>query len=216
MKQSMNRLVWGIAIGVWAVCGAQAQVAGTEAQASRTAEAWASAGAEDARPAGTPQEPDLRAVKEQLVEFQRIANQEITQAFANPFALLQDAKGTYLPGFGAVIHMEVNLHPLRMLSIFGQRTTERELQKAREAKLKRVSELKAWLSGLLLEHGAKLTEVPADLKVAVVVDLFNLPSESEGLPTQVVVETSRRAVLEAQAKQMPVEEFEKRQEFLEF
>lgn len=217
MKRSMNRLVWGIAIGVWAVCAAQAQVAGPGAQGSRMPGAWAGASEEASRPAGTLPELDLRALKVQLAAFERIVNDDITQAFASPFALLQDVKGTYLPQFGAVFHLEVNLHPLRMISMFSRKPyTAEELQIAREAKLQRVRDLKARLSALLLEHGTKLTEVPVDQNVAVVVHLFNLPSESEGLPTQLIMETSRGALLEAQAARMPVAEFEKRQVFLEF
>jgi hypothetical protein len=212
----MSKLVWGIAMWALAASGAPAQVANSGTPESRVPGAWAAASKEDSRPAGTLPELDLRALRVQLVAFERIVNQEIAQAFTSPFALLQDVKGTYLPGFGAVFHLEVNLHPLRMLSIFGQRTTEEELRKVREAKLERVRELRTRLSALLLEHGTKLTEVPADLSVAVVVHLFNLPSESEGLPTQVVIETTRRAVLEAQAERMPVAEFAKRQKFLEF
>ena len=217
MKRSMNKLVWGIAVWVLAASAASAQVAGPGAQESRVPGAWAAASAEGSRPAGTLPELDLRALKVQLVAFERIVNRNMTQAFASPFALLQDVKGTYLPEFGVVFHLEVNLHPLRMISMFDRRPySEEELRKAREAKLERVRELKTRLSALLLEHGTKLTEVPVDQNVAVVVHMFNLPSESEGLPTQLVMETSRGALLEAQAKRMPAAEFEKRQSFLEF
>lgn len=222
MKQSMNKLVFAVAIGVWAACAAQAQVGGPGAQGNHPAGApgstWDAASGEESRPAGTLPELDLRALKVQLEAFQGIVNREIAQAFSGPFVLLQDAKGSYLPRFGAVFHLEVNLHPLRSLNMFDLRPyTEEELQKVREAKLERVRDLKTRLSALLLEHGIKLTEVPADQNVAVVVHLFNLPSElSEGVPTQVVLETSRRALLEAQAQRMPAAEFEKRQFFLEF
>jgi hypothetical protein len=95
--------------------------------------------------------------------------------------------------------------------------TDEELRDARQAKLERVRDLKALLSALLLEHGGKLTEVPADQNVAVIVHLFNLPSEmTEGLPTQVVLETSRGALLEAQSQGLRAAEFQTRQTFLEF
>jgi len=214
MKRSMNKLVWGIAVWMLAASGASAQVAGPEVRRSRAPAALELARERESR---QPSGIDLRALKAQLEAFQSIVNRDIAQTFAQPFVLLQDTKGTYLPQFGVVFHLEVNLHPLRMLNMFDRRPyTEEELQKAREAKLEKVGELKTRLSALLLEHGTKLTEVPADQNVAVVVHLFNLPSESEGLPTQLVMETSRGALLEAQAKRMPAAEFEKRQSFLEF
>ena len=214
MKRNMNKLVWAVAIGAWATCAAQAQLGGPEAPGGSAPAAWDST---ELRPAATLPELDLRSLKVQLEAFQSIVNRDIAQAFTQPFVLLQDAKGTYLPRFGAVFHLEVNLHPPRLLSIFEMRPyTDEDLRKRRETKLEKVRELKTRLSALLLEHGPKLTEVPADQNVAVVVHLFNLPSESGGLPTQLVMETSRRALLAAQAQRMPAAEFEKRQSFLEF
>lgn len=197
MKPSRNRMAWTLAVVVWAACAGQAQVKGP-----------------GARPG-----VDLSALKTQLEAFQGVVNRDIAQAFAQPFVLLQDTKGTYLPQFGVVFHLEVNLHPLRSLNMFNlQPYTEEELQKARAAKLEKVRELKTRLSALLWEHGTELADaLPADQNVAVVVHLFNMPSEKGGgLPTQVVMETSRKALVEAQAKQLPAAEFEKQQAFLEF
>ena len=218
MKQSMNKLVLGIAIWVLAASGAQAQVAGPEAQGGRVRATLDVAQERESRQAGTLTELDLRALKVQLTAFERIVNRDMTQAFASPFALLQDVKGAYLPGFGVVFHLEMNLHPLRMISVFDLRPySGEELRQAREAKLERVRELKTRLSALLLEHGTALTEMPADENVAVVVHLFNMPSEKDGgLPAQLVMETSRRSLLDAQAQKMSAAEFEKRQTFLEF
>ena len=218
MKRSMNKLILGVAVWVLAAGGAQAQVAGSGAQRSRVPAALNVAPERESRQAGTQPEIDLNALKTQLEAFQAVVNRDIAQAFAQPFVLLQDTKGTYLPQFGVVFHMEVNLHPLRVLNMFSfQPYTEEELQKARETKIEKVRALKTRLSALLLEHGTELTEMPADQSLAVVVHLFNMPSEkSEGLPTQVVMETSRRALVEARAQGTPVAEFEKQQAFLEF
>jgi hypothetical protein len=218
MKQSMNKLVWAMALWVLAASGAQAQVAVPGAQRSRMP-ATLDVARGDSRQAGTQPEMDMNALKTQLEAFQAVVNRDISQAFAQPFVLLQDTQGTYLPRFGVVFHLEVNLHPLRLLNVFGPRPyTEEELQKTREAKLEKVRELKTRLSTLLLEHGADLAEaMPADQNVAVVVHLFNMPSEKgEGLPTQLVMEISRKALVEAQAQQTPLAEFEKQQAFLEF
>ena len=222
MKYSLNMLVCLIAMSLWAGGVAQAQVGRPGASGSRPAAPPPASMSRESRPAprpaGTLPELDLRALRVQLEAFQALVNRSVAQAFEHPFTLLQDAKGSYLPRFGVVFHMEVNLHPLRLMSPFDMRPyTPEELRQARQTKLERIRELKAHLSALLLEHGTKLTEVPPDQNVAVVVHLFNLPSEqSEGLPTQVVLETTRGALLEAQARRMPVEEFQKQQVFLEF
>jgi hypothetical protein len=214
----MTRLVWGIAIGLLAAGEAPAQVAGPGTQRARVPSAMGVALERESRPGAQPG-VDLSTLKEQMEAFQAVVNRDIAQAFAQPFVLLQDTKGVYLPRFGVVFHLEMNLHPLRSLSMFNlQPYTEEELETARQSKLEKVRELKTRLSGLLLEHGAELAEtLPADQNVAVVVHLFNMPSErGKGLPTQVVMETSRKALVEARARQTSAAEFEKQQSFLEF
>jgi hypothetical protein len=218
MKHHCSVLVYLVAIILSGAGAAQAQVGRTGAQRSSPATAVDRAAPAAPRPAATLPELDVRSLRVQLEAFQALVNRDIAQAFERPYTLLQDAKGSYLPRFGVVFHMEVNLHPLRLISPFDMRQhTPEELRQARQTKLERIRQLKARLSALLLEHGTKLTEVPPDQSVAIVVHLFNLPSEqSEGLPTQVVLETTRSALLEAQARRMPVEEFQKQQVFLEF
>ncbi len=90
-------------------------------------------------------------------------------------------------------------------------------RKAKESKLAGIHKLKEVLQRLLLEHAAELEAVPSEQNVAVVVHLFNLPSEqSDELPTQLVIETSRQALLDAQSKQTTAQEFAKSQIVLEF
>ena len=169
--------------------------------------------------AGAPQPTvDLRALKSQMETFQSLLNRSIQQSFEQPFALLQDAKGTYLPYFGVAFQLEVNLYSLRLITPFDMRPyTPEEIKKARDSKLERIRELRKLLSGLLLEQGAKLDAVPPEQNIAVVVHLFNLPSEqSEDLPTQLVLETSRRALLESKAQRMTAEDFQNKVTFLAF
>ena len=220
MEQDFRIASFLVAISLWAgtVSYAPAQGPGAQGKPPAPATTLDRAGQGAAQAARTLPEVDLRALKVQLQVFQDIVNRNIQQSFEQPFTLLQDAKGSYLPHFGAVFHMEVNLHPLRLISPFDMRPyTPEELRKARDAKLQRVRELKALLGALLLEHGVKLSEVPPDQGVAIVVHLFNLPSEqSEGLPTQLVIETNRATLLDAQAQRMTVAEFQKTELVLEF
>ncbi len=161
---------------------------------------------------------NLKALKEQMTVFQNLLNRSIQQSFEQPFSLLQDTKGSYLPNFGVVFHLEMNLHPLRLISPFDMRPyTPEELRKARADKLQRIEQLKDRLSELLLEQGGKLTALPAERRIAMAVHLFNLPSEqSEDLPTQLVIETTRQALLDAQAQRLSAKEFQKKQIILGF
>ena len=79
--------------------------------------------------------------------------------------------------------------------------TPEELKKARDKKAQRIQEIRRTLSSLLLENADGLNSLPADGKIAIVVHLFNLPSElHDDLPTQVVLETSRQSLMDAKTR----------------
>jgi len=161
---------------------------------------------------------DLVAMRNQLQLFQEYLNRNLQATFENPFVLLQDVKGTYLPQFGVVFHMEANLHPLRILSMFDFKPyTPEELRMVRDSKLERIRQIKARVSDLLLEQGTELSALPAAQNVAVVVHLFNLPNEqTDGLPSQLVIEVGRGALAEAKARKVTAQDFRKQVTFLEF
>lgn len=164
-----------------------------------------------------PANVDLRVLKGQMEAFQVFLNRSIQQTFEFPFSLLQDAKGIYLPGFGVAFHMEVNLQALRIISPFDMRPyTPEEIQKAKETKLERIRQLKPHLSELLLEHGGALSALAPEQNIAIVVHIFNLPSESRDLPTQLVITIDRRMLLEYQARRLTAAEFQKARSVLEF
>ena len=161
---------------------------------------------------------DLPTLRGQLQQFQQVLNRDLQQTFGHPFAVLQDAKGIYLPRFGVAFHMEINLVPMRTISPFDVRPyTEEELRKTRETKLDRIRQLKDHLSDLLLQHGDDFAALSPEHNVAVVVHLFHLPSEqTQGLPSQLVIEAPRRALLDSVARKLPPEDFRKQVTFLEF
>jgi hypothetical protein len=165
-----------------------------------------------------PADTNHDALRNGVLQFQETLNRDLQTTFEHPFSLLQDAKGIYLPHYGVVFHMELNLVPLRPLSAFDVRPySEEELQQARAAKLQRIRELKDHLSDLLREHAAELAAVPEDQSVAVVVHLFNLPSErTEGLPLQILVEVPRSALGDNKTPVASAEEFRKKVSFSDF
>ncbi|HWP84341.1 MAG TPA: hypothetical protein VNN17_04085 [Terriglobia bacterium] len=160
----------------------------------------------------------LASLRTQVRQFQASLNRGLQNTLDHPFAMLQDVKGVYLPRFGAVFHMELNLAPLRVLSAFDVRPyTEEELRQARQTKIDRIRILKERLSELLREHGAELSAVPPDQNVAVVVHLFHMPSEqTDGLPTQIVIEVSRGVLADPQGLAVSAEEFRKKISVFEF
>lgn len=178
----------------------------------------ASLGWAQSAPAASLAAAQLAALRSQVQQFQALINRDLQTTLDHPFGMLQDPKGIYLPNFGVVFHMEMNLAPMRMVSMFDVRPyTEEELQQSHGTKLQRIRELKAHLSELLRLHGAELSAVPPEQNVAVAVHLFNMPSErTEGLPTQIVIEVSRGMLADPQARIGSAEEFRKKVTFFDF
>lgn len=165
----------------------------------------------------SPTNVDLRALKPQLQAFQTMLNRSIQENFSQPFSLLQDAKGIYLPGYGLVFHMEISLQPMRLSMPFGmQQYTPEQLRRATGEKLDRIRQLKTRVSELLLQHGSELSAMAPEQNISIVVHLFNLPSEAQDLPAQLVMTVDRRMLLDYQSRRLTAAEFQKASSFLEF
>lgn len=155
-----------------------------------------------------PRSPDYVNVKRQVQLFETLLTTALNQRFERPFAVLQEPRGTYLEGYGAVFTLEVNLSPLRYLSPFSPGPhTEKELQEAHARKLQRMKEVEEIVKDLLRDHGAGLSFLRPEENVAVVVYLFNT-GEQRDLPSQMIVQARRQALLEAQ--KLSVAEFRQR------
>jgi len=204
-----------VAVMAWPHLGnAQAAaLAKATAASGAPASSWTAMSASN----GLPASLDTVALKRQMTVFQGILTRELQQSFEQPFGLLQDVKGIYLSRYGLAFHMEVNLAPLRLLSMFDYRPyTEEELRRTREAKLARIQQLKIKVSDLLLANVQELAALPQEQQIAVVVHLFNMPSERiEGLPSQLVIEVSRKSLAEAKAGLLSTEDLRKQVSFSE-
>lgn len=129
--------------------------------------------------------------------------QEVERALLRMFEvqsliILQEPKSAYLPGFGIVVHAEVNLYPMRNIMPFApQPYSEQELKTEREQKLLRLRTMQKQLQELLLAQSRLLTQVNGEENLALVIHLYN-PRSYPGIPSQVVVQARRQALLSLQ------------------
>ncbi len=136
--------------------------------------------------------PSYVALKAEMKVFEAVIDQTMAQTFAPPFGLLEKTKGTYLPDFGLVFSLEVNLYALRVPSLFDPRPlSKQELGKARKTKLERIRVIKESVPRLLADHASSLHQVGPEESVAVVVHFFHFQTELEGLPTQLVIQIKK-------------------------
>ena len=204
---------FGIAISALAILGtagvsAQVQIAGATTSLSDTVGQTSRSSIADM---------DIPALRNQLDTFGNFLNRGIQLKFNQPFSLLQDAKGIYLPGYGVAFHMEVNLQTLRLMSPFDmQPYTPDEIVQARKLKMERIHQLESILKDLLLERGGTLTAMAPAQNIAFVEHIFRLPSESRDLPSQILISDDRKALLDYQAKRVTAEQFQSASTLLEF
>ena len=139
-------------------------------------------------------------LKRQMLDFERTLTLTLAQMFENrPFAVLQEPKSVYLPGFGAVLHTEVNLYPMRFLLPFDQPSySEKEIKTEREQMIQRLKELETRLRELLLAQSTALAQLGGHENIAIVIHLFN-PRQVPEIPGQVVAQARRQALLDLQA-----------------
>jgi hypothetical protein len=117
---------------------------------------------------------------------------------AEPFMLLGTTRGLYLNGYGAVFTAEVNLVANAVISPFRPAFTKQEVARLRQKKHDRVTVLKEQMRNALIGAASSLDGVPATEQIVLGVSLFYFNWEDRtGLPTQVVMQAPKKALVEA-------------------
>jgi hypothetical protein len=161
---------------------------------------------------------DGRAVSSNLKNVSRTIDDRVQQMTARaPFVLLGQTRGAYLPGYGAIFTLEVNLVPVAGVSPFRPAYTPQEIQNLNRQKREKIGTLRAGLRPLLAEQAAGLAQIPPGEKVALIVTLFNFHWEDPtGLPSQIVLQATRQTLLEVQARRGGPAELERAIDLKEF
>ncbi len=141
---------------------------------------------------GQSARPGYAALKGEMKVMEAVIDETMAQQFAPPFGLLEKTKGAYVPDFGLVFGLEVNLYPLRSPNPFDARPLNKaELENARRITRERIETIKKSLPRLLADHASSLRDLNQDQSMAVIVHLFHVETEGEPLPTQVIVEVRK-------------------------
>jgi hypothetical protein len=114
---------------------------------------------------------------------------------ADPVDVLGNTRGIYLEGFGAVFTTE--LSPIRTpgISPFRPNITDEEKAAVRRRKLERLPAVEKLMTAMLASTARELAALPDDQQIVLAVKFLYLPYEdTTGLPGQMVVKASRRAI----------------------
>jgi len=157
------------------------------------------------------------ALKGEMKVFEAVIDGTLAQTFSSPFGLLEKTKGTYLPGFGLVFSLEVNLYPLRAPNPFNMTPVSRaEIDQAQKARLERLAAIKESIPRLLADHAISLRDLHSNDSLAVVVHLFGAQSGDTNFPDQLVVETRKSDLDHFWDKKISYQELTAKMSILEF
>jgi len=125
--------------------------------------------------------------KEDILKFEIAVNEVITSAFSlSPFAVVQKAKGAYLPGYGISLSFLINIHRAVITTPFGQARTGAVVTP--ETKHRRIEELKDKLIQVLHQNGTGFRQLRTGDSVTIIafIEDRNFPGEPNANKTIVL------------------------------
>ena len=116
-------------------------------------------------------------------------------AVTDPIDVLGNTRGIYLEGFGAVFTTELSPILTPNVGPFRPNMSDQDRAKVRQRKLARIPAVERLMDSML-QSAAKDLAIPDDQQIVVAVNFVYLPYEdTTGLPGQMVVKATRRAIL---------------------
>ncbi len=140
-----------------------------------------------------------------------VAEKSLDDRFAglwsdNPFIMLGPTRGIYLESYGAVFTAEVNLVAGPQIGILTPSMNKQSIAQHRQKKLDRIPELKKAMAKALADTAASpaMAGVPPDEQIVLVAFLSHFPWEDlTGVPSQIMMQSSKKKLMEAQPKGGP-------------
>lgn len=155
-----------------------------------------------------PFTPEFPTLKQELQSFQETIQRTLLRSLLGPVPVLSTPKGTYLPDYGAVFNVEGNLYEIRAISPFSQQPrTQKELDDAYYAMLKRVESLRVQMLQAIGDHGASLEHLKPEETLAIVVHLFSgYDDPKRPCPTQLIFRVKKAAITDYRDKKLTFNE----------
>jgi hypothetical protein len=152
-----------------------------------------------------------------LKEVEKATDTRLLAAPADPWNVLGNARGTYLPGYGAVVTFELTLANLTPVSPFHPTVTAQEKRSGHDRKAKNLLALKAAMREMVTHAATALTPMPGNEQITFEAFLFNFNWEDRsGLPDRLTICANRQKVADAVARHASAKEmaslFEERSE----
>jgi hypothetical protein len=143
-----------------------------------------------------------------LGNLERACNKRIETLFDDPYMLLGLTRGVYLEGYGVVLTAEVNLAITPGATPFRMGITDAEKAALHKKKVDRLPGLKQAMRDVLLSSAKTLEPMPGNEQVVLAISLLNRSFEqTQGLPSQIVMQGSKQALATGATAAIKVREF---------
>jgi hypothetical protein len=159
---------------------------------------------------------DYTLAQQDILKFELVVNDVINSTFSSsPFAVVQKAKGAYLPGYGISLSLLINIHTAVINTPFGP--IQRRAAISPEMKRKRIEELKEKLISVLQDNGDSFRQLRKEDNVTIVafIEDRNFPDEPSANRT-IVLSACKRDLDELGRKPGRMKEFRQRMKIVEY
>lgn len=127
---------------------------------------------------------------------------------ADPFDLLGDTRGVYLPGYGVVLTSEVDLVKVPGISPFHPTIGPEERVKLHARKMQTLPKLREAMKAALVAASTELHSVPMNENIVFGVTLFYYVQEdTTDLPSQIIMQATRQELAQGNPNSIKVQEF---------
>jgi hypothetical protein len=134
-------------------------------------------------------------------------NKQFAPEPSDSWEQLGDARGSYLPGYGAVFTFEMTLVSVMPITPFHVEVTAQEIKSVHARKLKKLPVLKSAMRDLMVKAATSLTSLPPAEQITFEAFLDNFSFEDRtGLPRRLTLTASRQKILDAVMRHASPEE----------
>lgn len=127
-------------------------------------------------------------------------NDKLRISGADPYVMLGTARCTYLPGYGALITVELQLVYAANVNPFRPAYSPEEIASLHDRKLKKLPVFKDTVRALMVSSATTLDSLPLNQRVAVEARLWHFRWEdNKGMPERIFMSAEKSKLLEAKA-----------------
>jgi hypothetical protein len=117
----------------------------------------------------------------------------------NPMAVVGSSRGVYLPGFGILFSVEMNMVTAPGGGLMGAPLTDADKVALHKKKIERLPQLKAAMKDILVAVASQLDPIPANEQIVIAAILPRSTwEESGGVPIQLTAQAAKQDLVSAQ------------------